>query len=106
MIHVCLPRNGGSRKGRDTHNDEARDDRTWGAGGSVLYAGTLCSRPASWQVLSCLLPWFLGEVGGCRYAHDSLDSRWRRVLDADAETKSRCKQTISSRYQLDACLAY
>lgn len=60
---VCLPRSGGSRKERDTHNDEARDDRTWGAVESLLYAGTQCSRPASCHLLSYIFPLFPGEVG-------------------------------------------
>ncbi|KFY91806.1 hypothetical protein V500_04472 [Pseudogymnoascus sp. VKM F-4518 (FW-2643)] len=60
---VCLPRSGGSRKERDTHNDEARDDCTWAAVESRLYAGTRCSRPASCHLLPCILRLFLGEVG-------------------------------------------
>ncbi|KFY52935.1 hypothetical protein V496_08056 [Pseudogymnoascus sp. VKM F-4515 (FW-2607)] len=105
---ACLPRYGGSRKERDTHIDEARDDRTWVGVDSAAYAGTRCSRPTSSSstFVQSTESLFRGEVGwGCRYAHDSIEVRVRRVVDAAAETESRCKQTSSSGHSLDACLA-
>lgn len=90
----CLPRNGGSRKERDTHNDAARDDRTWGDIDSLLYAGTHCSRPAICHVLSCIFPLIPGRGWGCRDAHDSIWNRVRHVLDTAAETTCGCKQRL------------
>lgn len=72
----------------------------------VLYAGTLCSRPARWCLLSFIRPLFPVRGWESHHAHDCFGFRVRRVFDAAAaETKSRCKQSIAYGYNLDACLA-